>query len=417
MQSNPYKGTAKIHDLQSRKLRKLLNHAYNNVPLYRELYKKNRIVPEEIQSVDQLSELPPTTKQQFSQAPVEQKTARTVDLNRCRSSATSGSTGFPLQIYFRSSDFTIINFTWARAYMAHGMKPWHKIAALIGSRQVKRQKSWYEYFGVWRRKEISTWEAPHRWHHEIQTFHPDIYTGYVLTLRLLAEYIEEEGIQDMTPKTIFHTSAVLDDFSRRYLESRFHTKVIDLYGSFEAGCIAWECEECSGYHISSDTVVVEVLKNGKPVDPGEQGEVYITNLHSYAMPFIRYRQGDVVTLSETPPICGRTFPLLKNIIGRADDFIILKNGRKMSPTPFYHAVDPVPGVGRWRIIQKAPGEIILEIQPGVNFSTDTQRKIKNNFHRLAEKNLSYRIKIVEEIPIVPGKKFRAVSSEISGAVD
>ena len=284
-------------------------------------------------------------------------TAQGTDLSSCRVSATSGTTSIPLRIYATAHDSTIMGLGWARAFLACGMKPWYRSIAFIGNKQVKAKRSWYEHFGMWRRKEISARDLPDDWITACQEWKPQVISGYVMTLKLFAEALQEKKIENVRPELIFHSSGIIDPYSRDFLESVFHAKVVDFYGSDEAGCMAWECEECSAYHVASDMTVVEVLKNGKPAGAGEEGEIVITNLHSYAMPFIRYKQEDVGLLSSKKITCGRGFPLLERIQGRIDDYITLKSGRRISPHPFYHCLDPVPGIKKWQIIQQSLDQI------------------------------------------------------------
>ena len=412
LQKNQWKSPHSIKKIQEKKLKKLIYHAYQNVLYYQKLFDSLKIKPKDIRKIEDLQILPIISKKQLQDLPLKEKIAKNIDPKQCKSLATSGTTGIPLKMFFTLQDSTLMNLSWARVFFSCGMKPWYKMIAFIGQQNVSKRKSWYEHFGLWRRKETSTWNKPEDWIEEIREWKPEVLIGYVMTLKLLGEAIQKYQMKNITPKIIFHSSALLDDFSRQFLKSVFKSKIIDIYGSDEGGCIAWECGKCSGYHICSDMVIVEILKNGKPVSPGEEGEVVITNLHSYAMPFIRYKQEDIVTLSNEKPICGRGFPLLEHIEGRTDDFIVLRNGWKISPHPFYHCMDPVPSVRRWRIIQENINKLKVEIEPIKNFNSDTQQIIDNNLKKLVGNKIEIKIFLVDSIPIDSSSKFRVVSSKI-----
>ena len=411
LQMNQWKTPQAIRRIQEKKLKRLINHAYQRVPYYKELFDSQKIDPRDIRNTDDLQSLPVTSKKILSDLKLNEKIAKGINLRRCKSTSTSGTIGIPLKIYSTRCDSTLMNLSWARAYLNSGMKPWYKTMAFIGHQNVKEKKSWYEYLGIWRRKEISAWNDPEFWIKEIKKWKPHVMLGYVMTLKLLAEAVQKYQIKDVSPKIIFHSSALLDDFSRQFLKSVFRTKIIDVYGSDEGGCIAWECKDCSGYHICADMLIVEVLKNGAPASSGEAGEVVLTNLHSYAMPFIRYRQEDVAALSIKQPVCGRNLPLLENIQGRTDDFIILKNGQKISPHPFYHCIDPVIGVRRWKIYQERIDKITVELETGKEFDNNNYQIVKNNLEKLVKGELEIEIIKVDSIPIDPSLKFRAVSSQ------
>jgi len=413
LSTNQWKTPEYLRKIQTIKLRRLIRHAYEKVPYYRELFYSLKIKPYDIRKLEDLQKLPLTTKKQLHELSLKEKTARGIDVKRCRSLSTSGTTGIPLKMFFTPQDSTLMNLTWARAFLACGMKPWYKMVAFIGQQKVKPKKSWYEHFGLWRRKEISTWDKSEYWITEIQKQNPQILVGYVMTFKLLEEAIQKHQIKDINPKTIFHSSSILDSFSRKHLEKVFHTSIKDFYGSEEAGNIAWECEKCGGYHINSDTLIVEVLDNNKQVNPGEQGEVVITNLHSYAMPFIRYQQKDIVTSSEKKVRCGRGFPLLEQIKGRTDDFIVLENGRRIPSHPLYHCIVHIPGIKRWRMIQEKINKLKVEIEPGAGYGIHTQKTIENNLKKLIRDKMEIEICKVDSILINPSSKFRSVLSYVS----
>jgi len=412
LRHNQWKTPAQIRAIQNRKLKRIIHHAYHKVPYYRELFDAANIMPEDIRDVEDLKNIPITSRQTLNNLKKEEMTAQGIDLNSCRVSATSGTTSIPLRIHSTPHDSTMMSLGWARAFLSCGMRPWYKSIAFIGHKHVKPKKSWYEHFGMWRRKEISARDHPDDWISACQEWKPQVITGYVMTLKLFAEIVREKRIENIKPKLIFHSSGIIDPYSREFLESAFHARVVDFYGSDEAGCVAWECEECSAYHVASDMTIVEVLKNGKPAKAGDDGEIVITNLHSYAMPFIRYKQADVGILSGKKITCGRSFPLLERIQGRVDDYITLKSGRRISPHPFYHCLDPVPDIRKWQIIQKSLDEIHVLIESGPDFSVDSQRSIKDNVLDLVQNELEVKIFLVDSIDIDPSRKFRSVSSNV-----
>lgn len=409
---NQWQTPAQLEKIRVRKLRSLIRHAYQKVPYYRELFDSIKLDPRDIKRSEDIKVVPATSRESFHDLKLSQKIANDIDPNKCKTLSTSGTTGVPLKIFKSLNDATLMNLAWGRVFLASGMKPWHKMMAIIGHKNINDQKSWYEYFGLWQRKEISIWSRPQNWIKEIRKWKPHVLIGYEMNLKKLAETIQEHGIKDISPKLIFHSSGLLDDFSRQFIESAFRTRIVDIYGSEEAGCIAWECAACKAYHICADMVIVEILKNGRCVSPGDKGEVVITNLHSYAMPFIRYQQGDVAVLSPQKSVCGRSLPLLERIEGRTDDFIILNNGEKISPHPFYHCICPVSGVRKWRIVQEKINRLCVEIEPGTDFGNDTVEIIRSNLLDLVKHHLNVDIVCTDKIPVNPSSKFRSVESRI-----
>ena len=409
---HPWKRPAAIQKTREKKLRRLVRHAYRHVPYYRNLINCVGLKPQDIKKLDDLGRIPLTSKSRLRDLPDSEKTATNIDLSRCGSFTTSGTSGIPLRSYFTRRDSTMKNLGWIRAFVHVGIKPRQKMAAFVGRKTVKAAPSWYERLGLWRRKEISSWEKPETWVEELRRWKPDVIIGYVMTLRILAEHLEENAIKDIRPRAIIQSSALLDGPSRKFLEDAFRCPVIDIYGSDEGGCLAWECRECGGYHTSEDTVILEILKNGRPAEAGEEGEVVITNLHSEAMPFIRYRQDDIAALSAKAPVCGRRFPLLEKIEGRIDDFVRLSNGEKISPHPFYHCLDFVPGIKRWRLTQVAADRLRVEIAADKDFADESRSLIDERLRGLTQNLMNIEIEIVDNIPVDPARKFRTVSSRV-----
>ncbi len=407
-----WKSPEAIKKLQEAKLKRLIHHAYQKVPYYHERLDSHGIRPQDIRKVEDLQILPLTSKKELQALSLEEKIAQGIDPERCKSFRTSGTTGLPLEIYFRQADWTLMNLTWGRAFVAAGMSPLHKRGTLSGKKDAKKRKSWYEHFGLFRTRDISTWQEPEEWIEELRDWKPQVLMGHVMVLRFLGEALQRSRNQDVAPNVVVSTSEALDHFSRQYLKSVFRCKILDVYAAYETGCIAWECEACSGYHMSSDTLVVEVLRDGRPVPPGGEGEMVVTNLHSYAMPFIRYRLGDLVVPSGKDPVCGRGFPLLERIQGRSDDCIVLRNGQKIASPPLYYAITPAAGVRRWRVIQEDWDRLRVEIEPDAAFGKDSQQLIQNNLRSLLGDRMKIEMALVDSIVTHPSLKFRSVSSKI-----
>ena len=173
-----------------------------------------------------------------------------------------------------------------------------------------------------------------------------------LQLRLLAEAVKKNYIQDINPKVVFGTSELLDPETRKYINSVFDVEMIDHFGCVELNRTAWECSEHAGYHIDVDAVIMEFIENGENVSSGERGEIVYTGLYNYAMPLIRYRIGDIGIPSDESCPCGRGLPLMKLIEGRSDSFMQVPDGRIFSPIIWTLIIRKIPGVGQLKAIQE-----------------------------------------------------------------
>ena len=144
---------------------------------------------------------------------------------------------------------------------------------------------------------------------------------------LRSELRSKNKITVNTVNAVVSSAQMLPTDSKNIIEQNLKTKVYDKYGSREFSGIAYQCKIQDGYHIVAENYILEILKDGKPAMPGETGEVVITDLNNYCMPFIRYRIGDLATASDgTPCKCGRGLPKIQRIQGRVQSIIIGATG-------------------------------------------------------------------------------------------
>jgi phenylacetate-CoA ligase len=415
MLRNQWKSLSELEDLQSRRLRRLVRQATASVPFYGKLFREIGLEAKDIRSLADLQRIPITTKEQLQRAGQDEITSRGVDLSRCVAVSTSGSTGTPLQLYFTRADYSRLNMNWLRPLLAHGVKPWQKKLEITGPHNISLRKKWYHHLGLWNQKMVSIFDPAEKWVEDWRAFQPDILAGYSLSLKLFAGYVLARKIQDIAPEFIFGVSELADDSCRSLIERAFGKRLVDLYGAAETGCIAWQCPECSGYHINLDTVIGEFLKNGETVPPGTLGKIIVTNLCSQAMPIIRYELGDIGASCPQQPTCGRGLPLMKVVEGRSDAFLVLPSGRVLSPLIFFAIMKPLAGINRWKVHQPDTHKLNILVVPGRGFSGETREQIRSRVAEVISEPIELEIRIVETIPAETSGKIGSVVSEVKSS--
>ncbi|MFC1504390.1 phenylacetate--CoA ligase family protein [Spirochaetota bacterium] len=408
---NPWKDPQEIHAMRELKLKRILHHAYAHVPFYRELFDKHNIKPDDIAGSEDLAKLPIITKKDILDIPIEKRTANSVDVKACIHDRTSGMTGLPLEILSSSSDAAHQSILFLRAYIASSVFPWHRKMIISTSRVALKDRSLYDSISRPLRKNICYLDPVKKWSREMQSWNPDILIGDITVLKLSAEIMQQQQIQ-VKLKKVISWGGMLDAYTQKYLESVYGCNVLDLYGCKETGIISWKCSACGGYHINSDSVIIETVKDGRLCRPGEAGEIVATTLDSYAMPFIRYSIGDTVILSDKPPVCGRSFPLMKKILGRNDDIILLKDGSKIPSQPFYHCIEAYGGIHRWQIVQESKERITLRIETNSNYKNEYTDKIKRSFIDITHNQLAVQVTREKKIDFDCSKKYKTVISSI-----
>jgi phenylacetate-CoA ligase len=404
---------ADLERRQLRALKDLIRHAYDAVPFYRELYDHHGITPADLDNPADLQRLPVVTRQQLQSEPHARLVPRGVDPARCLRSRTSGSTGVPLEILFRPRDRALFNPSFLRVYMAWGLRPWHRTVSFQSRSERLGRRSWYQRLGIFRNRVLLSRDDPDRWIDQLRRARPYMIHGYSLTLKLLAEALDRRPAGDLRVPLVTSTSGVLDDGARRLLERTLGARVVDIYASDEAGSvIAWECPRCTGYHLSTDTVATELIVDGRPARPGEDAAVVITNLTARTMPFIRYDQGDVARVSDRSPVCGRGFPLLEEVRGRAADFIVLGSGRRLTPHPFFLVLDHALGVGQWQIVQEEVDRLRVAVTMPNGHTPVNLEAIRRAVGDLVEPGTAVEVEVVDRLERSSPTKLRSVISRL-----
>jgi phenylacetate-CoA ligase len=247
----------------------------------------------------------------------------------------------------------------------------------------------------------------------VKNMKPDIIWALTSNMVLIASRMKANNISGTRPKAIYTSGEFLDHNRRKLIGSVFGVTPLDRYGSTECGSIAWECNARMGYHINSDTVVVECMNDGRHAQPGESGELIVTNLYSYAMPFIRYSVGDRGILSDKMCSCGRNLPLIRAIEGRSVDFIVLEDGTRISPYLVTCAIEDIPGIMRYQIIQESQKELTVNFIKSDGFSSQTLNQIQTQCKGVVGDDVTIKPVVVESLAHDKSGKFRVVMSKLA----
>jgi len=239
----------------------------------------------------------------------------------------------------------------------------------------------------------------------------DILVSHPSLFRLFLARMEGEDRRARGPRLVFSTAGLLDAPTRRKIEEYFQAPVFDFYGMVEFGTMAWECAPYRGFHINTDTVVLEIVRNGMVAEPGEKGRIVATGLYSYAMPFIRYDTEDVGILSKKHCTCGRGLALLEILEGRCNDFISLPNGGVL-PTRFSRFLRDLKGMMQYRIVQEKIDELIVYLVLEANPPSGLVERVKKEIKAWVGEAMTIRVEIVAEIPPDPSGKLRSVISYV-----
>ena len=202
----------------------------------------------------------------------------------------------------------------------------------------------------------------------------------------------------------------------------FGLELFETYGSVEFGDLAFECNKHCGLHMITNSSLIEFVdETGEWVSPGEQGEIVVTGFLNYVMPLIRYRIGDLGIQSNEKCVCGKSWPLIKSIQGRINDYLVLPSDRKISylylQRVIFHKIfrENIFAISQYQILQDRKDRIILKIVKGREFNPEilerTRKSLESEFDKLGE-NLEVLTEIVHEIPMERTGKRRILISKV-----
>jgi phenylacetate-CoA ligase len=379
------------------------------------------VSPDDIGGVDDLVRLPMLTKDDVRQNLYFDIMSSNHRKDEVLKISTSGSTGEPFVCY---ADRSQLEFRWAattRSMMWTGWRPgdrqvrlWHQTIGMTHSQALRELAD----ARLMRRTFIPAYEISEArldsFLRTIERARPVLLDGYAESFNFLARYLRAHNRLDISPRGIMSSAQSLPESSRETIEAAFGCRVFDKYGSREFSGIAYECDGHSGHHTVAEGYVVEVLRSGRPCPPGEVGEVVITDLNNFCLPFIRYRIGDLAEAMD-PAFhcpCGRGLPMLGAIQGRVQSIIVGSDGRYIPGTFFAHVFKDFDHVVRqYQVLQDRPGEITLRVIRGSRYSEPAMQDVLGLLRRFLGERTRITTEFVEQIEMVrTGKRLQAVST-------
>lgn len=411
LQRRFYREEGKINSIRKMKLASLLKYCYNRSPYYHEILNNIGSRPEDFQSPEDLVSFPVLEKETLRDR-VEEFFDPEADRRDWISYRSSGSTGIPLDLWYHPSERLRMGFSVTRELLFNGLKPWHRLVNLTEPRHAAPKDRWYHRLGLMNERFLSVYDASHLNLKELRRIRPHVIIGFPSVLMLIGDEMRKENDEPLRPKLLFTLAEVLTPEDRMVLSKQWGVEPIDLYGANEVGHIAFQCPQRAGYHINVDSLHVEILVNGRPAQPGERGEIVVTNFDLRVVPIIRYRVGDIATKEEGTCPCGCRFPLLSQVAGRSDGFLVGEDGKLFSALEVSLLLKLVKGLRQYRIIQKARGKLLVEFA-----SDDPESHPEPEVERTLKERLGPQMQIecrrVAEIPREKSGKIRSVVSYLA----
>jgi phenylacetate-CoA ligase len=415
---------AELREFQDARLRRLLCHAYESVPFYRKLFDRHRLHPRHIRGTVDLDLIPTVTKQELRAQPPINVVAKGLVPEQLLTARTSGSSGEPFVIRRTLSEQSLQHLLQLRAFARLGVRVGDRMATvgLVRPQDSKDKKLMgraLEATGLRQRLKIDGLQEPAAVVEQLRCYRPDVIVGMPGMLCRVADYLLAHGSKGLAPRLLIVGGEVLTPVMRRSLCQGFAAPVRETYASHEFPLLGWQCGDNGQFHTCDDGVILEVLHEGRPAEPGERGEVVATNLHAYAMPFIRYRLGDIATRANQSCACGQPFSSIGSLQGRMMDYFPLPDGRVIHP---YQILTSFIGGGdgwirQYQLLQERRDRIVLRVLPAHTPDPDRLATLEQSIRPLLGPQVEFRIQLVDDLPLEHTGKFRPSRSLVHSAYE
>ena len=416
-----------VEPLRWAQLQRVLQHAYDTVPYYRQRFHAAGIHPAQLLQPADFQRVPLLTRKEL-QAAGDELTSNRIPSDHGRTSihVTGGSTGEPVRVLGTA----VTGFSW-RVYTLRDHL-WH-------------QRDFTQKLAVIRFMEQGTADPPHgalsrNWGTATQgmrtgpcailTIHssteqqahwlaqqnPAYLLTYPSAIVALARYCAKHGIRLTNLREIRTFGEVVEPQVRQIVTETWSVPVVDSYSSEEFGYLALQCPQHPHYHVQADNVLIEVIDDeNRPCQPGQIGRVLVTNLHNFAMPLIRYFIGDYAEVGQ-PCSCGRNLPVLTQILGRQRNMFTLPTGETRWPMvdarDISAAFDELPPISKFQLVQKSLERIEVNLVVARPLTEQEEVTIRGYLQQGLGYAFDVHFNYVDDIPRSPRGKFEEFRSEV-----
>jgi phenylacetate-CoA ligase len=410
-----YWSKEQIVDLQYNRLKALLIHAYENTIFYKKRFDEAGFNPYTFKYSDEIKRIPVLTKNQIRENQ-EALLAGNYSKSQIHCAQTGGTTGVKMVFY---RDNACLSPKEAALYRFEKWSGWD-----FGEREGIVWVAHQDFIGydniksriknsIYKRQllfpaAIMDEKAIGAYVKQLQKYKPVVIRAFPSPIFEVARFILDNKIQDIKLRGIITTGEPLFLHQRKIISQAFHCSIYDSYRCREVGPIAQECNMHNGMHINAECLYIETLKNLNDSNDDENGDIIITDLMNYAMPFIRYKIGDMAILSEEICPCGRGLPLLKKVMGRTGDMFYTPDKKIIAAGSLVHyLLHEGPGLlGQVQIIQNDLNHLLIKMTKDPLPTPEVLGYITNLIHNHFCKDWDVSFEFVDRIPREKSGKYR-----------
>ncbi|MBY0065621.1 phenylacetate--CoA ligase family protein [Empedobacter falsenii] len=413
----------KNRDLSIKELKKYQAERYHQFIKFAiensEYYKSTLSQILDVSNIQNINNLPIINKEILRQN-INQVVVKTTE--KLNKSKTGGTTGKSLEVqnFSRNSQerFAFLDDFRSRFGYELGKKTaWFSGKDLLSEKDIQKNRFWktdfinnVRYYSTFHIKE----EYLNYYINDLIKYQPEYLVGFPSTMLEIAKYGIRNNIEfpSDTIKAVFPTAETITDESRYYIEKFFKTKLYNQYASSEGAPFIFECKN-GNLHLELQSGVFEVLDENN--QPTNSGRLVVTSFTTEGTPLIRYDIGDNITLEDPTKTCncGNHNPLVKEILGRIDDYIYSPKNGKINLGNVSNTLKDTKGIIRFQVIQNKLNSLeILVVKDNAIFTKSTEDKFIKNWRDRIGNEMELDIKYVDDIPVEKSGKFRIVKNNI-----
>lgn len=405
-----------IHDLQVEKLKALLLTIQETSSYYGNIIKKNVDV-KNVKDLSVLDIFPITDKRFLKENYNEIIHYRVNHLKDVRKGWTGGTTGEPLTLLKDSKTISSIWGAYYRFYDWMDIEYGDPTIAVWGKsvKETTLMKK-LKQFITRRLENVKYISAYHIDNNNVEgnislfeNHKPILLRGYKNTIKEMAMTFKDIGFE-FPLRAVSTTVDPLFESDRKLFREIFHCETFDQYGCGEVGSMAFECEAHQGLHVTNERCIIETNLNS---------ELIVTDLDNTIMPIIRYKNGDLIELTNKKCSCGRAGDRILQIKGRTGDVIIGENGKRVHPVFFNNILNESYlskkySIKNYKVIQHSKDQlewkiVVDELKPDdKNYMSAEVKKVLGD--------ISVEIKVVYNIPALSNGKYKFVESLINSTL-
>jgi phenylacetate-CoA ligase len=422
LEESQWHSRADLEQRQLARLRGLLSHASRHCPHYRDSWRELGLDGASVGSLADFRRWPIIDRDTIRRHRFAMRAE--IPGMRLITKSTGGSSGNPMVLdldyasHERRTAAAYRGYQWAGAYP--GSRQLHLWGVPLGQRS--RLGRWKDYLfnRLHNRLMLNSFElsdaSVSRFLEQWNRYRPENIVAYTSALYSFARMLAQRKLKATPPKSIIVGAEKLHPFQRELIEEVFQAPVFETYGCREVMLIGAECEHHDGLHLTTENLVLEILDDdGQPVQPGEEGNVVLTDLFNYGMPFIRYANGDRAVAGGEMCACGRGLPLLRGVVGRRLDVILTPDNRRVPGEFFPHLLKDFSTVQRFQVVQEAIDRVELRLVLDAPLQDDEQALLRSEIEQVLGQGVRFAIQIVESIPLTAAGKQQVVVNHCSAA--